>query len=290
MCQTSPCRVKLSFLAPQAGECLANGARLYAASITGENYSGNWVEACRNTSAEINGTPYPSRNCSEHADRRVWGEFEVADPTCHTRVRGRIRYQDFGSRITAKGEVRSVDPLTGPGNTKVVRDVRRARVEISYGTGGRRDKRVTETLDDGTFDTYVPSDTVDNYRVVIVARNPAGQVNLRENTATWYFTPEHRVRKHPDGDGFVLEPPSGLDLSDPNGDAMSFNAADVLLVAYDYAVAHRVPRGAPSPARAYQTGGHYPQSRRAVASDDPFRRVKPDLASRRSEQYELDVQ
>jgi hypothetical protein len=100
---------------------------------------------------------------------------------------------------------------------------------------------VVQTADDGTFDTFVPTYNFDNYRVVVVAKNPAGQVNLRDTTSTWYWTSDHLLSNHPDGDGFILAPATGLVLSNPTGDSMVFSAADALLVAHDYAVSHGVP-------------------------------------------------
>jgi hypothetical protein len=230
------CGTRLWFEDPRRGDCLESGKREYSAIITGQNYDGDWAAACRTTQATIDGRNYASRDCASNADTRVWGKFDVEDASCHVRVRGVISYRDFDPRFST--DASGVKSLP---STTATRPVRRARVEIWYGSSPSRKYRATTTADDGSFETFVQQEDLTNYRAIVVASNPAGQVNLRDNTASWYYTPEHMLMNHPDGDGFVVESAAGLVLSDPTGDAMSFNALDALLVARDYAVSHGVP-------------------------------------------------
>jgi hypothetical protein len=77
------CATKLYFDTAQPRECVQyNSKRVYAAIITGENYNGQWVQACAETRAVINGKSYQSRDCGRAADTRIWGLFDVDDPTC----------------------------------------------------------------------------------------------------------------------------------------------------------------------------------------------------------------
>lgn len=75
----------LYFLPERAEQCIGDGTRQYAAIITGSGYSGDWVAACRRTTAFIKGADRTSRNC-QWAGGRVWGKFNVPDETCATRV------------------------------------------------------------------------------------------------------------------------------------------------------------------------------------------------------------
>lgn len=75
----------LYFLEPVAEQCNGDGIRQYAAIITGSGFSGNWITACRTTTALINGASHTSRNC-RWAGGRVWGKFDVPDQACATRL------------------------------------------------------------------------------------------------------------------------------------------------------------------------------------------------------------
>jgi hypothetical protein len=226
----SSCAVNLFFLAPRSGDCQADGRREFSAIISGTNFTGDWVEACSRTTATINAVTVPSRDCGWVAGR-VWGKFDVPDPSCRTRVRGKVQYQPYGSKyeIGADGN-RSLTKAGSP------RPIRRALVEIWYGTGAGRTKQVVNTADDGTFDTFVPTFATTNYRAVLVASNSAGQANLKDVTSTWYWTPEFTLESPPDGDGLFLS----ATVTKPE-EAMAFNAVDVLLVGYDYALSHGIP-------------------------------------------------
>jgi len=223
----SSCAVSLYFETPRPGQCLPSGAREFAAIINGTNFDGDWVEACRQTSATIYGMTLSAHHCAWNGGR-VWGKFDAPDNTCATRVRGRVRYQDYGGQFAQAGP-RSLPPIK-------VRPVRRGLVEIWFGSGLSRTKRVVRTAEDGTFDTFVPAFDRANYRVVVIASNDAGQANFKDNTATWYWTREFMLQNHPDGQGFVVD----ASITDPD-EAMAFNAADVILVAYDYALSHGIP-------------------------------------------------
>jgi hypothetical protein len=225
----SSCKESLHFLAPARGACQPNGTREYSAIIDGENFFGDWTEACKRTTATIDGSASAPLECYVAAGNRVWGRFEVADATCHMRVRGRLLYRDY------RPQPDMADNYSAVGD----RPIRGAPVEIWFGP---EKLRVTHTDDAGSFDVYVPSEAdIGSYRAVVIASNEAGQVNLRDNTATWYWTPEQRLQK--DGDGLALgDPVAGFTFTDPHGDAMSFNALDALLAAYRYATSHGIPK------------------------------------------------
>jgi len=225
----------LWWMAPKKDWCLAGGLRQWSAIITGSTlYTGNWFDACRETPANIAGSLRNSVRCSLQADSRVWGEFDVPDPSCrHTRVRGRLLYRDFASTFDSAGNYTSITD----------RPIRRVLVEIWFGPAGSRQKQVTYTGNDGSIDVDVPSDAdPSTYRAVVIASNEAGQVNWADNTATWYSTPELTLQTHPEGDGLLLGDLTGLIFQDPHTDAMSFNALDSLLVARDYATSHGIPK------------------------------------------------
>ena len=73
---------ELFFQTPKQDNCVADGIRQWSAIIDGRGYYGDWVEACRQTKAEINGVAFPALNCGWQADSRVWGQFRVPDASC----------------------------------------------------------------------------------------------------------------------------------------------------------------------------------------------------------------
>jgi len=76
----------LFFETPVAEQCIGDGTRQFAAIITGRGFFGDWVQACRRTTATINGQPRTSRDC-RWAGTRVWGKFDVPDASCNWNLR-----------------------------------------------------------------------------------------------------------------------------------------------------------------------------------------------------------
>ncbi len=72
------------FDTPVAGGCSRDGYRSWAAIITGD-FHGDWLNACKATSATIGAVSYPSRDCA-WVTGRVWGKFDVPDRSCATEI------------------------------------------------------------------------------------------------------------------------------------------------------------------------------------------------------------
>ncbi len=65
---------------PRRGNCSGDGHREFSAIITGD-YHGDWVDACKATANQINGSSYSARDCGWNGGR-VWGKFDVRDGSC----------------------------------------------------------------------------------------------------------------------------------------------------------------------------------------------------------------
>ena len=72
---------QLWFETPKKDACIREGVREWSAIVTGQNYNGDWVVACQQTTALIEGAQRTSRDCGWNGGR-VWGKFDVPDPTC----------------------------------------------------------------------------------------------------------------------------------------------------------------------------------------------------------------
>lgn len=70
------------FDAPKDDGCIREGVRGFSAIITGYDPGGNWTSACMTTALDLAGVLRTPVRCSTQADSRVWGAFEVPDPTC----------------------------------------------------------------------------------------------------------------------------------------------------------------------------------------------------------------
>ncbi len=77
------CRTELYFEPPRKGDCRADKVRQYSAIITGTNYNGDWVQACRRTRVRIGEAERSAYECRWNGGR-VWGEFNVPDQSCAT--------------------------------------------------------------------------------------------------------------------------------------------------------------------------------------------------------------
>jgi hypothetical protein len=78
------CVSRTWFQDPQRKQCEGlTGTRRWAAIITGQNYKGDWVAACKNTSVTIGGSVVRALpgTCA-WSGGRVWGEFSTRGDDC----------------------------------------------------------------------------------------------------------------------------------------------------------------------------------------------------------------
>lgn len=143
------------------------------------------------------------------------------------RITGRLRFQRCSPvpPQSPPGTLPVCDPLDFPA-------IRGARVELWSDAGGVwAFERELQTGEDGGFSIDVPYRDV-RYNVQVVASNVAGQVNWRDNDATWFWKDLNRPQQATSGGTLRFD-------WDAVGsrDGGNFSALNALLVAWRYTLA-----------------------------------------------------
>src|SRR5262249_2672373 len=79
------CKTETWWETPKHDACTTEAHRQWSAIITGRNYAGDWLDACRSTPLRVGSTTYHARKCSWNGGR-VWGEFDISDESCAAKL------------------------------------------------------------------------------------------------------------------------------------------------------------------------------------------------------------
>ncbi len=169
---------------------------------------------------------------------RVVGAAADAPPLVgmgNVRITGTLRYRkcpriDFANVYLIPPAVDASGCLVTAAGTPDFRAIRRAQVEIwsSTNDGPWGIEVTTRTEDSGMFTIDRAYVNNRNYKIVVVASSPAGQVNWRDNAVVWFW------KELP---GAQLATSAGtlrFDWDATGSDAGNFSALDAMLTAWEY--------------------------------------------------------